>query len=393
MTDSPKMLSTVIFFAVFFTVYGLLNYYVFLRGWQAIPLGAGWRAWYLVVFLFLALSFVAGRFLERAWLSHVSSLLVWVGSFWLAAMAYLFFAVVLFDLLRLANSLLHFLPLSAFDAHGSGRGWYAIVAVGCTVLVLLGGYLNALSPGIRSMSLAIEKRGGTDSTLHIVVASDIHLGTIIGNSRFKRVVRAVNRLEPDLILLPGDVVDEDLGPVIRGNLGESLRLLKARYGVLAVTGNHEYIGGAREACAYLEDHGVRVLRDTSVRLPNGVTIVGREDRSMEQFAGRRRTPLSALMAEVDTLSPVILMDHQPFGLEEAANAGVDLQLSGHTHHGQLWPFNFITRAVYEVSWGYVKKGNTHVYVSSGVGTWGPPVRTGNRPEIVSIRLEFKRAAR
>ncbi|MGB6648562.1 MAG: metallophosphoesterase, partial [Bacteroidota bacterium] len=186
---------------------------------------------------------------------------------------------------------------------------------------------------------------------------------------------------------------EDLGPVIRGNLGESLRLLKARYGVLAVTGNHEYIGGAREACAYLEDHGVRVLRDSSVRLPNGVTIVGREDRSMEQFAGRRRTPLSALMAEVDTLSPVILMDHQPFGLEEAANAGVDLQLSGHTHHGQLWPFNFITRAVYEVSWGYVKKGNTHVYVSSGVGTWGPPVRTGNRPEIVSIRLEFKRAAR
>jgi len=393
MTDSPRMLSTVIFFAVFFTVYGLLNYYVFLRGWQAIPLAAGWRVWYLVVFLFLALSFVAGRFLERAWLSHLSSLLVWVGSFWLAAMAYLFFAALLFDLLRLANSFLHFLPQSELSAHGSARGWYAIGAVGCTALVLLGGYLNALSPEIRSISLAIDKGGGTDSTLHIVVASDIHLGTIVGNSRFRRVVRTVNRLEPDLILLPGDVVDEDLGPVIRGNLGESLRLLRARYGVLAVTGNHEFIGGAGEACAYLEDHGVRVLRDTAVRLPNGVTIAGREDRSMEQFTGKRRKPLSVIMAEVDSLDPVILMDHQPFGLEEAANAGVDLQLSGHTHHGQLWPFNFITQAVYELSWGYVKKGNTHVYVSSGVGTWGPPVRTGNRPEIVSIRLEFKRAAR
>jgi len=388
-----KTLSTLIFFAVFFTVYGLVNYYIFTRGWQAMPLTGGGRIWYLIVFLFLALSFIAGRFLERVWLSHLSSLLVWVGSFWLAAMVYLFLAAVLFDLLRLTNGLLHFLPPSSLDAHGPGRGWSAIVALGCTLLLLLGGYLNALHPEIRRISLTVAKPGMGDSTLHIVAASDIHLGTIVGRHRFDRIVRTINALEPDLILLPGDVVDEDLAPVIRENIGESLRLLRSRYGVLAVTGNHEYIGGAEEACSYLEAHGVHVLRDTALRLANGVTIIGREDRSIQQFSGRKRKPLSVLLAGVDRSSPMILMDHQPFGLEEAANAGVDLQLSGHTHHGQLWPFNFITRAVYEVSWGYVKKAGTHIYVSSGVGTWGPPVRTGNRPEIVSIRLAFSGTGR
>jgi predicted MPP superfamily phosphohydrolase len=95
------------------------------------------------------------------------------------------------------------------------------------------------------------------------------------------------------------------------------------------------------------------------------------------------------MAEVDKSYPVILMDHQPFRLAEAEANGVDLQLSGHTHHGQLWPFNLITKKVYELSWGYKKKGSTHYYVSCGVGTWGPPIRTANRPEIINIKLQFE----
>jgi predicted MPP superfamily phosphohydrolase len=95
------------------------------------------------------------------------------------------------------------------------------------------------------------------------------------------------------------------------------------------------------------------------------------------------------MKEVDRSFPILLLDHQPFQLHEAEQQGVDLQISGHTHHGQLWPFNFITKKVYELSWGYKKKGNTHVYVSSGVGTWGPPIRLGNRPEIVNVRLSFE----
>ena len=131
-----------------------------------------------------------------------------------------------------------------------------------------------------------------------------------------------------------------------------------------------------------------MLRDSSIKIEESLDIVGREDRSIAQFARRKRKPVAELMVSVDKNFPVILMDHQPFKLEEAERFGVDLQLSGHTHHGQLWPFNFITKKMYEVSWGYKKKGSTHVYVSSGVGTWGPPVRTGNRPEIVHLKLTF-----
>ncbi|HET7152240.1 MAG TPA: metallophosphoesterase, partial [Candidatus Kapabacteria bacterium] len=112
------------------------------------------------------------------------------------------------------------------------------------------------------------------------------------------------------------------------------------------------------------------------------------DLSIKGFAGKQRKPLEELMRSVDKQRPVILMDHQPFRLEEAVQNGVDLQLSGHTHHGQLWPFNFITKRMYEVSWGYKKKENTHFYVSCGAGTWGPPIRTGNTPEIMHIRLSF-----
>jgi predicted MPP superfamily phosphohydrolase len=202
------------------------------------------------------------------------------------------------------------------------------------------------------------------------------------------IVETINGLEPDLILLPGDIVDEDLRPVINQNLGETLRKLKAKYGVLAITGNHEYIGGVEEACRYLEEHGITVLRDTSVRVNNSLFVVGREDRSISQFAGKKRKPLEELMTKVDKRFPIILMDHQPFGLDEAVGHGVDLQLSGHTHHGQIWPFQLITKAVYELSWGYLKRAATHFYVSSGVGTWGPPVRIGNTPEIVNIQLTF-----
>jgi predicted MPP superfamily phosphohydrolase len=211
----------------------------------------------------------------------------------------------------------------------------------------------------------------------------------VGRSRLDHIVEKVNSLNPDLVLLPGDIVDEDLAPVIRQNLGESLRQIRARLGVYAVTGNHEHIGGVEEACAYLMEHNITVLRDQSVKVGGSVFLVGREDRSAGQFAGVRRKSLTELMTSVDPDYPVILMDHQPFGLEEASGQGIDLQISGHTHAGQLWPINYIVDSIYDLPWGYKKAARTHFYVSNGAGTWGPPVRIGNRPEIVRIRLNFE----
>jgi predicted MPP superfamily phosphohydrolase len=143
-----------------------------------------------------------------------------------------------------------------------------------------------------------------------------------------------------------------------------------------------------EAYKYLTEHDIVLLRDSVIMVNNEFYLVGREDRDGKRFSGIERRSLEDLMRAVDLNYPVILMDHQPIGLDDAVSNKVDLQISGHTHNGQLWPFNYLTEAIYEVSRGYKKKGDTHFYVSSGVGTWGPPVRTGNQPEIVNIRLNF-----
>lgn len=382
-----RKLQFAIFFSIFFSVYGLINWYIFYHGWDALPEGSWVRTLYLNVFLFLSLSFIAGRFLERATLSWPSSVLVWIGSYWLAAMLYFAIAVYLIDCLRLIHHVVPFLPSFLFTQEGKEVVGAAVV---CGVgIVVAAGHFNARRPRIKRLELVIQKNSRPLQQLRIVAASDIHLGTIICKSRLESIVSTINSLDPDLVLLPGDVVDEDLGPVIRQNLGETLRTIRSRFGVLAVTGNHEFIGGAEEACRYLTEHGIRMLRDEAVLVADSFYVVGREDISVRQFAGRKRKELREILGSVVPNVPMILMDHQPFRLEEAADQGVDLQLSGHTHHGQLWPFHWITKRVFEVSWGYKQKGNTHVYVSSGVGTWGPPVRVGNNPEIVQIILKFQ----
>lgn len=383
-----RKLQFFIFFSIAILLLGLINFYVSLRGWQAVSSVPVLKPYYLPLVLFLSLSYVVGRILERVSLNWLSSTLVWIGSFWLAAMTYFVLTLLAVDLLRLINYFVPFFPLFMTQDYERAKLITAlIVTVGVTLTIILG-YINAKNPRIKILNINIPKNSHPTKSLNIVVASDIHLGTIVCKTRLEHIVEKINALNPDLVLLPGDVVDEDLGPVIKQNLGETLRKIRSKFGVIGITGNHEYIGGVEEAYRYLIAHNIIVLRDSVIKINDSLYVVGREDLSVRQFTGKHRKPLDEIMTGVDKTLPVILMDHQPFRLEDAVQNGVDLQLSGHTHHGQLWPFNFITKKVYELSWGYKKKGDTHIYVSCGVGTWGPPVRTGNTPEIVNIRLTF-----
>jgi uncharacterized protein len=372
-----------LFFTIVLTVYGGLNFWLYIHA-KHLTGNAG-EPWFTAGFIFVVLAFILGRVCERIRISPLSTFLVWTGSLWLGLMAYLVLAAAAADLLNLLIFIIPGIP-PIDTATEVLIGRYTVAAA---VVVIVAGFINALVIRVRSYDLTIPREAGGLSELRVAMASDIHCGTIISHRRLSSIVSRLNSLEPDIILLPGDVIDEDLLPVVHRNLGDILRTLKARYGVFAITGNHEYIGGAEAGCRYLEEHGITVLRDRSVVVANGVVIAGREDRSIRQFDGKDRKPLSELLKGIDRNLPIILMDHQPFHLEEAVENGIDLQLSGHTHHGQMWPFNYITGRVYEVSWGYLKKGATHIYVSCGAGTWGPPVRTGNTPEVIEFRLRFK----
>ncbi len=369
--------------SLIFSIYGLANYYVIVRGLHALRLTGGIRIAYIAVFTFLAVSFIAAMFLERADIIALGKPLSWIGSFWLAAFVYFLLIVAAIDLMRLANHFIRFFPAFITSDPARAARITAISVISLVAVIVIYGFINAHVIRVRTFDINVPKEAGGRKNLNVVMASDIHLSSIINNGRIRAIVDKINSLSPDIVLLPGDILDGDLNPVVRQNLGEALRQIKAPLGVYAITGNHEYIGGVEKACKYIGDHGVKILRDSTAFIDGSFYVVGREDLS-----ARKRKPLSELMENVDKKFPVILMDHQPFHLEEAEENGVDLQLSGHTHYGQMWPFNYITKMVYEMAYGYKVKGNTNIYVSSGVGTWGPPIRVVADPEIAQFRLTF-----
>ncbi len=381
-----KLSQALIFFGIVFTVYGTINYYIFRRAVSIVP--ENYRVLFTYLFIFIVLSYIVGRFLENYWVWYISDFLVWVGAFWIAIMIYTFLFLILIDLFRLVN---HFLPFFPSVINQNMQKTKTIVGLVISIIVfvvVVGGFINTKLIAIKKYSINVDKKTGSLKSLNIVMASDLHLGTINGKMFTYKIVDKINKLKPDIVLLTGDVIDEDIKSVLRDSVGVALLELKSKYGVYAITGNHEYIGGVNDAVKYLTSHKIQMLRDNFVKIDDAFYIVGREDRDSKRFADYKRKDLYQILEGVDKSFPVILMDHQPFKLEEAEQNGIDLQLSGHTHNGQIWPFNFIVDKIYELAWGYRIKGNTHYYVSCGVGGWGPPIRTGSRPEIINIKLNF-----
>ncbi|WP_430817535.1 metallophosphoesterase [Carboxylicivirga sp. RSCT41] len=383
-----KNYAFLIFLGIILSIHFLVNYYIYHRGIQWLETIPSLKTAFRILMIVMVIAYPAGRFLERIWYSPLSNTLHWIGAFWFAGMLYFTLLIFSTDLVRIFNSFLHFLPKTGTESYLKLKYYTGIGITSLGTLIILGGFINAWTTKISQHNISINKQADGIKQLKIVAASDIHLGTIIGPRKTNKLVETINALHPDIILFAGDVVDEDVGPVIRQNLGESLRKLNAPLGVYASTGNHEYIGGADRSVKYLEDHGVKVLRDSSVLINDLFYIIGREDRDKNRAGGSRKE-IADLIQTLDKNKPLIMLDHQPYNLEKATQNGIDLQISGHTHHGQLWPFGYITRRIFELSRGYLQKGDSHFLVSTGFGTWGPPVRTGNRPEILEINLEFE----
>ena len=239
--------------------------------------------------------------------------------------------------------------------------------------------------------IAIRKTVHDLPKLHAVMVSDIHLGLVVDNDRLDAMVNSINELDPDIVFLAGDTIDEDVKLFFDQKMPEVIEKLRSKYGVYAVLGNHEYIGGNSElATNYLRQAGVVVLVDEYIKLNNQFYVVGRDDRMAGNMTGKQRLDLSRVMDGIDHSLPIILLDHQPHNLEEGQRNGVDLQLSGHTHNGQFFPNNLLAKRLFEHSWGYLRKGEYQVIVSSGYGTWGPPIRIGNYSEIIDLNISFSK---
>lgn len=374
-----------IFFSVVIIIYTALNYFVYTRGLLAFSLSPLHRKWYSFIYWTLASTFLIGMIWERLSSSIVSEWIYRIGAFWLAFFFYFLLVLLVVDIFRLLAYLFHFnLVFSA-----GTKSVIGLISIAIVTLVIGAGYINARITRIKEIPLVIHKKVSGKKEIKLLMASDIHLGALIGEQQEKKLVRIIMDQNPDLVLLCGDLVDGDIGPVLRKHLGKHIQEIQTPMGVFAIPGNHEYIGGINNTLNYLQSINIKVLRDEVLSLDNGIQLIGRDDRDRRRIENDHNPfELKNLVKNIDRERPIIVMNHQPFNLEEAVQAGIDLHLSGHTHHGQIWPLNYLTKAIFEVSWGLIQKEHTYFYVSSGFGSWGPPVRIGNYPEVVILKILF-----
>jgi uncharacterized protein len=380
--NRSKML---VFFIIVFTIYFLANFYIFIKGYRVVPGTGNLRLVYTIIYIVIASAFIAGKFLERNHSSVLTDILNIIGGFWMAFMLYGFLMLLLSDITAPVLKVSGILSKNGLLLF---RKWAFIITVGISLILIVYGFINALIPVVKRYDIAIDKPAGEIKTFRIAAVSDIHLGSIIRKRSIRKLSKILKDINPDAVFLLGDIVDGEMGPVLRGDLLSYFACPKCRDGLLAITGNHEFIGGAATTIPYIEKHGIRILKDEVVTIDGNIQVIGRLDRDGSRFYNKQRLPLKDLIKQVDLSKPVILLDHQPINLKETASADVDLQLSGHTHNGQMWPLNYITGKIYQLSYGYKKIGNTHFIVSSGFGIWGPRVRSGSRSEVLEINITF-----
>ena len=378
-----------IFFLIVLLIYSLANFYLYFQGYHAIGMLQRHRLLYAITFFSLSAVFIVAKVMESRHSSVITDALNIIGGFWLAFMLYgiLFFLLsdIIYVLMRITGALNQGnIPLY--------RKWAFIVTVSVSAVLILGGFINAIIPVVREYNITINKNAGDVKSLRIAAVSDIHLGSIIRKRSLIKLSEMLFELKPDLVLLLGDIVDGEIGPVLRGDLLQHFTCPQCEHGMLAISGNHEYIGGADKTIPYIESKGIRMLKDEVITLSGGIQLIGRKDRDSDRFYGEKRLTLTELMANTDSTKPLILLDHQPFNYNEAVKHGIDLELSGHTHNGQMWPLNHITKMIFELSYGYIKKGNSQFIVSSGYGLWGPRVRLGSKSEVLLINVSFSEPA-
>lgn len=352
-------------FVLFFVLPFVGLAYVLWHVWCLLPLSAGWR-WAVVgvglaAFLTLFLNF--SRAIDGLPL-NLASACYEVGNSSIFILLYLVIAFLLLDLGRL----LHIVPRSWLYSNCIvSTVLFAVVA-----LVFIAGNIHYNNKVRHTIQLTTDKH--LCRPVKVVMMSDLHLGYHNRRKELVRWVDMINAEHADLILIAGDMIDISMRPLIEENMASELRRLNAP--VYACLGNHEYYSGEPQAQKFFADASITLLRD-SMACVGRLCIIGRDDRT-----NPRRRSVAELMRSADKSRYTILLDHQPYHLDRSERAGVDFQLSGHTHRGQLWPISWITDRIYECSYGPWQRGNTQYYVSSGLGIWGGKFRIGTCSEYV-----------
>ena len=363
----------------------------------------GWISWWLwrvlsgtgwLRFLLCGLVLVLGAAFPLLYKGHGDTLahmwLLRAGAFWMGVAFYVFVLVLCADIWGLGARLLGAVPPEA-------PRWGAVLLVlGLPLLLGVGSWFNAAFPALQQYEITVRMQAPVPEPLarkplKFGVITDMHLGRLLTAGRLARAVELLAPQQPDAIFYVGDIIDDHIKLDAEATAA-ALALAQPPLGHWAVPGNHEYISGSIDkSMDFLRRVGMQVLRDQWAVVDNSFVLAGRDDRSKPGFTGVQRASLADILADLPEQHrhlPLVVLDHQPAALDEAREAGAVLELSGHTHYGQLWPFNFVVERRYINPLGLLIMDSFHSIVSAGTGTWGPPLRNTGRAQVLLVTVHF-----
>lgn len=354
---------------------------------------------FAVVYLFMALSPVIAFLLPK---SAVAIIIRRISTYWIGIMLYSLLYVVLFDLLRLIakhTKLKNTLLFSRGSVISIGS-----VVVACAVATCLYGIFNARNIKVNEYSVTVNKSCGSDKHLKAVLVADLHMGYAIGVDHITNMVEKINQQDADIVIIAGDIFDNSYdGMDDPEGIKAQLKSIKSKYGVYAVYGNHDIDekilmgftfdwGGkqlhSEKMTNFMKECNIKLINDESVLINDEFYLVGRRDTDKPGTEDGTRAEISELTKDLDKTKPIFVLSHEPDELQKTADAGADIDFSGHTHDGQLFPGNLTIGLFWENPCGMIKKDNMYSIVTSGVGVYGTFMRVGTDAEICSVDIDF-----
>ena len=352
-----ERVAMVIFFVVFLLIYGSMHFYVLSKIAKFFKLEKNW--WFYAILIFLAISFFIASMLETRFDNGITKAFHFISATWMGVLFFLFFLILVYDIINLVKPL----PLL-----GSG-----ITILTIALLLTIYSIVNAATINIKTVNIESSK---IDKPLSIVQISDVHLGPINGPDYLKLIVLKANDQNPDIVLITGDLLDGRYKYDPKDF--QSLNTLKGN--VYFTTGNHEFYAGVDLVTNLLNDTKVQILRNEATNFDK-IQIIGIDDAEDRKQVAKQLENMT-----LNTSQYIILMYHRPPGFADAAAKGIDLMTVGHTHAGQIYPFNYISALYNGPVRGLHQLNNSYLYVSEGTGTWGPPMRFFSKNEITEINL-------
>ena len=376
-----------LFLLIYFSIYGGVHLYAFLKLKKGFALGFPIYVILAIFMILMVIAPIAVRIAERHGHEALARGFAYIGFTWMGLLFIFTSASFFFDIYRLLHLLVKMLTRSPLEAFTISIRNFCILSILISFAVVIYGYFEALSIRAEHVTVETPKIPETIGRLRVVQISDVHLGLIVGKSRLKRILEKVKDAHPDIFVSTGDLVDGQMDEL--DTLTDMFQNVPTTYGKFAVTGNHEFYAGLNRALAFTKKAGFTILRGEGLTVSNVLNIAGVDDPAVKRYVPNLAVSEKALLEKMPGDKFTLFLKHQPVISSESLGR-FDLQLSGHTHKGQIFPFYLFTKLFYRMHTGLSKlKGNALLYVSRGSGTWGPPVRFLSPPEVTIIDITYK----